>query len=253
MGAWGAGIFDDDLACDVRDEFRDLIAEGRSAHEATAELERSYSDLEPDERPVVLYALAATQWRTGHIHEPTIEQALRWLDDERGLGPWEEIGEARRRRAVQRRLAGQLRKPPRAPVRIRRAPRQASPLELGDVVAISAEFGRFFAAVASIHEDRGGRMPHIKVLPFLDVLPGPDAVRAAAQARTPDELHRVEPYVLVYGEGRQRDGLPSGVELVGRGAVDQEPSVTLGGPVIPWRLLEREARRALAAYGVIDQ
>jgi len=34
VGIWGPGIFSDDLAADVREEFRDLIGEGLTAEEA---------------------------------------------------------------------------------------------------------------------------------------------------------------------------------------------------------------------------
>jgi hypothetical protein len=38
MGAWGTAIFSDDLACDVRDAYRDLLVEGHSGQQATKRL-----------------------------------------------------------------------------------------------------------------------------------------------------------------------------------------------------------------------
>ena len=35
MGAWGAGLFSDDSACDVRDHYRELIEDGVDDAEAT--------------------------------------------------------------------------------------------------------------------------------------------------------------------------------------------------------------------------
>ena len=40
MGTWGTGLFSDDLAADVRDEFRDLIGEGLTT-EAAVNLENT--------------------------------------------------------------------------------------------------------------------------------------------------------------------------------------------------------------------
>ena len=35
MGTWGTGVFDDDLALDLKDEYRELVADGLSGPEAT--------------------------------------------------------------------------------------------------------------------------------------------------------------------------------------------------------------------------
>lgn len=77
MGTWGTGIFDNDDASDLREEFRDLIAAGRSAEEATAELVESHGagdgDLEVHD---FWLALAATQHALGHVGAGVIERAL---------------------------------------------------------------------------------------------------------------------------------------------------------------------------------
>ncbi len=38
MGAWGTAIFSDDLARDLRDAYRDLLADGHSGQQATKRL-----------------------------------------------------------------------------------------------------------------------------------------------------------------------------------------------------------------------
>jgi hypothetical protein len=38
MGSWGPGIFSDDVASDVRDDWREAIAEGLSPEDATDRL-----------------------------------------------------------------------------------------------------------------------------------------------------------------------------------------------------------------------
>lgn len=45
MGAWGTAIYSDDLAADLRDELRDLVAEGMSSAAAVDKLVTEYADL----------------------------------------------------------------------------------------------------------------------------------------------------------------------------------------------------------------
>ena len=69
MGTWGIALFSDDLAADVRDDFKELLGDGYSPAEATDILIRQYKDVldDEDESPVFWLALAATQWKTRNI------------------------------------------------------------------------------------------------------------------------------------------------------------------------------------------
>ena len=40
MGAWGTSLFADDNACDLREDYRDLIGDGLNGPEATDRLSR---------------------------------------------------------------------------------------------------------------------------------------------------------------------------------------------------------------------
>lgn len=42
VGAWGVGIFSNDTASDIREDFRDLVGEGVSARDATLRLVGEY-------------------------------------------------------------------------------------------------------------------------------------------------------------------------------------------------------------------
>jgi hypothetical protein len=44
MGTWGVGVFDDDIASDVRAEWREAILEGANPEDAAATLTSSYAD-----------------------------------------------------------------------------------------------------------------------------------------------------------------------------------------------------------------
>lgn len=64
MGTWSAAIFADDVACDVRDQYLALLAEGLDGAEASRALESEWGevDTDPDEGPVFWIAFAAVQW-----------------------------------------------------------------------------------------------------------------------------------------------------------------------------------------------
>ena len=83
MGTWGTGLFDDDLAADVRDDFRELVAEGLTLDKATDHLLREYSGavLDSDEGPVFWLALADTQWKLGRLDKRVKSEALRVISD----------------------------------------------------------------------------------------------------------------------------------------------------------------------------
>ncbi len=67
MGAWGVAIFSDDLAADIRDDFRELIGDGLTPSEATDRLMEEYRSALDDshELPVFWIALAVAQWKLG--------------------------------------------------------------------------------------------------------------------------------------------------------------------------------------------
>lgn len=143
IGAWGPGLFSDDLACDVRGEFRDLIGEGLTVEEATRRILASYPSPEddPDNGSVVLIALAVTQWKTGRLLDLIRDQAVAVIDAGADLDRWDEDTAESRRRALAR-AREQLLSPQRAPVRIARQRKMTTPSEAGDVLLYAHDSGR---------------------------------------------------------------------------------------------------------------
>lgn len=127
MGTSGTGIFADDVACDVRDQFTELLAAGTSSPEATSALQRLWSEAiaDPDDGPVFWLALAATQWKYGVLTTEVREQALEVIASGANLTRW--TGAAAKQRArVLAALQRQLESPqPRS--RKPRRPRQLPP------------------------------------------------------------------------------------------------------------------------------
>lgn len=94
MGTWNAGIFDDDIALDIKAEFDDALAEGMTVKEATKQILESFEDvLEDDEEsPIVYLALAALQLEKGEIQKNIKKKALQIIESEQGMERWEEAG-----------------------------------------------------------------------------------------------------------------------------------------------------------------
>lgn len=91
MGAWGAKLYEDDTALDVKDRFDDL-RKGKTVDEVTKELIDEYSCAMDDIycAPAFWFALADTQWNLGRLLPEVKEQALSWLDRGGDLSIWQE-------------------------------------------------------------------------------------------------------------------------------------------------------------------
>jgi hypothetical protein len=210
-------LFSDDTACDVRNEFRDLIGEGLTAEEATEQILASYPSVaeDPDEGSVVLIALAVTQWKTGRLLEVVRDQAVAAIDAGADLGRWEEDGTVAggRRRALAR-AREQLLSPQRAPVRIARRHRPATPFESGDVLLYTHDSGRQVVFwVERNHTDNGGTY---SIMEALGTDPQ-DAIRDPGTVEGARILRRLRPEMWVHASpprnGRQDETLDRKLDL----------------------------------------
>jgi hypothetical protein len=198
MGAWGTGLFSNDTSCEVREDFRELIADGVSAAEATDRLIASYEmrlppDADPDMSVDFWLALAVTQHRLGRLLPEVREAAFAAAVDPRELARWEPRDRRKRQAALDKAVQSLQRPQPAAkplPERIR----CETALKPGQHVIYRLGSGaRIVLRVLSIHEDKGGRAPRVALLDWdSDVLSPPD----------PDGLPvRENPWAHHSGEG----------------------------------------------------
>jgi hypothetical protein len=92
MGTWGAKLYQDDDALDIKDQFEELIRKGETAEHITEKLLNEY-DYAMDDiylAPVFWFALADIQWKWGRLLPSVKEQALAWLDKGDDLKRWQE-------------------------------------------------------------------------------------------------------------------------------------------------------------------
>jgi hypothetical protein len=162
VGAWGVAIFDDDLAADVRDEWRSAILGGLGAEDATArllvELNAAFED--PEDGIVAWLALAAAQHETGRLQADVRDRALALIAAGGDVARWEEDDAAlgKRRQKVLDRLAEKLAGPQARPKRIRPARTiEGVPFALGDVVRLHNPQSGAEALFVVVDHDDGAR------------------------------------------------------------------------------------------------
>lgn len=92
MGTWGAKLYQDDIAEDVRDYFKDQLKRGKKGREITEDLITGYEDIikSDDEAEVFWLALADTQWNLGRLEDYVKEKALYYIHEGRSLQRWKE-------------------------------------------------------------------------------------------------------------------------------------------------------------------
>jgi hypothetical protein len=79
MGAWGTGLFDDDLANDMRDLWGDRIAQGSSAVEASTAIRENFEQdcaEDYDDGPVFWLVLASLQQGAETLQPDVRDRAL---------------------------------------------------------------------------------------------------------------------------------------------------------------------------------
>jgi hypothetical protein len=166
MGTWGTGLYSDDLACDLRDEYRDLVAEGASADAVVDALLGEYADssTDQDEAGVFWLTLADVSWRLGRLQPRVLERALVLIESGQDLDRW--TGRDRsKREAVLRTLRAKLLSPQPAPRKLTVRPRHETDWRVGEVVGYRLLSGDWtLLRVTMHHEDRGGRFAVLEVL-----------------------------------------------------------------------------------------
>jgi hypothetical protein len=164
MGTAGPGIFDDDLANDVRGEWREALMEGLDSEAATARVfERLGDSFEDEEEGVVAWlALAAAQSQTGRLQPEARDKALALIEAGGDLELWrEDPAFAKQREKAFAKLAEKLRGPQPAPKTLKRPTFRPSPLDIGDVVHVRNDDAEALFVVVDLKQwnDPPGTIP----------------------------------------------------------------------------------------------
>lgn len=157
MGAWGPRLYQDDLAADVRDYYKDQLRRGKTGKEITQELiaKNEYAISDPDDAPVFWFALADTQWNLGRLEDFVREQALYHIRNGYDVKRWaaEDPREAKIRAETLEKLRLKLLSPQPPEKKITQYKLYRCEWKIGDVFAYRLEsdlakerglYGRYF-------------------------------------------------------------------------------------------------------------
>lgn len=167
MGAWGTAIFSDDVACDIRDDYKELIGEGLSNEDATNQLIENYSGTinDYDEGSIFWLALAATQWKCGRLLDSVKDKAIEKIDDHTDLRRWEEDKKLYlKREKVLNNLRLQLNGPMPAPKKIPKRFKATCEFQIGDAISYRLLSGNYIILkLVRMFTDKGGTHPYFEV------------------------------------------------------------------------------------------
>lgn len=204
MGTWGTGIFSDDMASDIRAEFRDHIIDGLTPEEATDKLIAAYQpESDPEEASVFWLALASTQWSLGRLVPHVREKASEILASGIELTRWQDDAKAyAKRKQVLSKLQEQLASTPPPARKIKRKIIEINTWTLGAVYSYRLESGRFCLFRVVGHEEmREGRFAAIEVLNWSGETP-PRKWRIRFMRGKPPLKRNMHPHLLLMGSGK---------------------------------------------------
>jgi hypothetical protein len=116
MGVSSTGLFADDVACEIRDDYIARLRSGLTGRQATKELlaDRSEELADDDDGPVIWLALAVTQWKYGRLEPRVKSRALNIIKTGKGLARWRELSDpalVKQRQRILDKLRTQLESP----------------------------------------------------------------------------------------------------------------------------------------------
>lgn len=178
MGVWGAAIFFDDTASDVREDYRDAVGSGMTGPQATDKILNEYFTSDEAEMGVVWLSSAATRWKCGRLEERVKERALQLIDSGSDLRRWPEKSLADKRNTALFKLREQLLSPQPPVKRIAKPFRSTCDWELGELVAYRLLSGNWMVLrITDFSQDKGGVYPQCEILDWLgENLPTPEQI-----------------------------------------------------------------------------
>jgi hypothetical protein len=203
MGVWGTGIFQDDTASDIREDYKDYLGNGLTDPEATKRILAEYKSSldDPHEAPVVWIALAAVQWKHGRLEQDTLTQALHAIDSGSDLARWDSNArDLAKRRGVLEKLRVQITSPQPEAKRVRKPVVKTCDWPVGSLVAYRMNSGNLAVLrVIGYHKDKGGTAPVCEVLDWTGTeTPTEEMLRSVKVKEGEVFRHKVH-RILVFG------------------------------------------------------
>jgi hypothetical protein len=209
MGAWGTGIFEDDLASDVRDGYTELLGEGWEGPAATLQILGEHADAldDPDDAPVLWIALATIQWQKGRLEQSTLQHALDAIDSRAALSRWDAgtLDYPKREWALAK-ARERLLSPQKPATKPKKRYLEQNEWQVGQLIAYRLLSGRFIVfRVARHYQQKGVKLPICEILDWTgDRLPWRYGLRFTRVKLTPRPKHRYREIVLLRQRERDR-------------------------------------------------
>ena len=168
MGVWGTGLFSDDVACDVRDHYRELLEDGVEDREATRLTVEAFREYFEESGGIALIAFAVTQSKVGRLDLDIRDRALAVLDRGADLEMWERDNPklVPKRRAMLEKARAQLTGQQPLRRRLRPPKRISSGLAAGEVLALALPRRVVLLRVVRVRPHRLGETPVLEELDF---------------------------------------------------------------------------------------
>jgi hypothetical protein len=243
MGTWGPGLYSDDTALDIREEYRDLLGEGVHEPEATLRMLDQWKDglQDADFAPVFWLTLADTQWNVGRLQPRVRTEALAVIEGGTDLQRWQADAAPEfvaKRRLVLERLRQKLQSQPPAEKKVRKRFVDSTVWEVGDVYSYRLRSGSLvLLRVLGFHQDRGGRAPICEVLDWSgQVVPDQARLRRLGPKRaTVGPLHQSQ---FLFGSVSRREYPKDRLRLEAKGTRPRQRPHRFG--IVLWRNADRD-------------
>jgi hypothetical protein len=143
MASWGPKLYQDDLAQDIKDKYKDLLKRGKTSEQILEQfIEEFGNEIEDsDEAPIFWFALADTQWELGRLLPVVKKKAIEWIEKGVDQEKWrlENPREAKIRDAVLKKLKEKLNSPLPEEKKIAKHKIYKCEWKIGDVYAYKLE------------------------------------------------------------------------------------------------------------------
>jgi hypothetical protein len=240
MGTWGTGLFSDDEACDIRDEYGVLIAKGMSPAQASRKLEEDRSELlESGLVPHFWLALAATQMKLGSLEDDVKNKALAEIEAGHDLERWSQSKDKAQRKRMLKALKEKITtfQPTGKTGKLPFVEQTTS--KRGDAFSYGMKDGRRVVfRVVGVYSDAGGSFPWVELCDWIghDV-PQPTAIEALPFRHCWYLNNRSSQFLLMAGNAR---GYPAArITLIGEGlTITRQPFHPSTEKMLSWKELD---------------
>jgi hypothetical protein len=237
MGTWGTGLYSDDTACDVRDDYRDILGDGVIEPQATKQIIEQWKTELDD--PVFWLSLADVQWKLGRLQENVKKQALEIIENGTDLARWSSDKKLKnKRKAVLDHLAKKLISDQPAEKKIPKRYVDSTDWNLGDVYSFQLKSGNYaLLHVIGFNQDKGGRGPVCAILDWYGREIPDKASVDAMEYRYANEANK-HLCQFLFGSLSAKDYKKERVNLLFQNIKSKQK---LGGySVILWRMVDKQ-------------